>query len=868
MIGKQVSHYLIIEKLGGGGMGVVYKAEDTRLKRIVALKFLRPDVLMSEQEKARFVYEARAASALDHSNICGIHEIGETEDGQMFISMPYYEGETLRQKIEKGPLKIADAIDIAIQLAEGLQEAHDNGIIHRDTKSGNVVVTSKGQVKIMDFGLAKTDRSTRLTSTGVTLGTVSYMSPEQARGDKVDHRTDIWSTGVVLYEMLTGRLPFRADHEQAVVYLILNQESEPMTGLRTGIPMELERITSKAMAKGPDERYQSSKELLADLRALKRKMESDELPASSYARPRVAGRHLLRNVAMSVVVALAISVAAWVLVRTQLSNPIPRGRPFQVTRADALQMQPALSPDGGRIAYVSNESGSLDIYVIDVRGGNPLRLTSGASAEYSPSPTWFPDGSSIAFVSKDERGEESIWKIGQLGGTPTLILANATYPAISPDGKMIAFSRADRSGEPRIGVASLGEPDSIVMLTGKGDGLWWQDEPAWSPEGSKICYSARHDLWIVPAKGGKAWRLTTDEQADREPTWSPDGRHVYFSSYREGTVALWRVSVNGGKPERVTMGVGSECSPGISRDGIRLAYSTKASEPGLVVRDVISGKDTQLPALMGGKYPAMAPDKSNIAFVSDRWGRKFDLFVQPLRPANPPTNPRRLTDQRGTPSHPAFSPDGKWIAYYLIDGKERDVWIVPSSGGQPIRFTGDPAEDVHPAWSPDGSMLAFVSDRVGGSQIWVAPVSNGMCTGPPKQITSGDLNANAPSWSPDGKLIAFLGVREDKSEIWVMRSDGTRPPQQVTKGADALRVRWDGPTGMLIVSGTWNKGEYELRKVSIADGRTTVFSPPIRFGPETLGALFDVSKDGKLIVFCRETVKGNIWVQEAETGSY
>jgi Tol biopolymer transport system component/tRNA A-37 threonylcarbamoyl transferase component Bud32 len=865
MIGKQVSHYLIIEELGGGGMGIVYKAQDTKLKRTVALKFLRSDALISEQQKARFVYEARAASALEHSNICSIYEIDEAEDGRMFISMPCYEGDTLRQKIERGPLKIADAIDIAIQIAEGLQEAHEKGIIHRDIKSGNIIVTSKGQVKIMDFGLAKTEHSTRLTSTGVTLGTVAYMSPEQACGDKVDHRTDIWSTGAVLYEMLTGRLPFRADHEQAVTYLIVNREPEPMTGLRTGIPMELERITSKAMAKRPDERYQSSRELLVDLKALKRRMESDELLTNRHAKPRVARGRLLRNVAISAAAVAAISVAVWVIVRTQLENPIPRGRHSQVTRADALQRQPALSPDGGRIAYASNESGSFDIYVIGVRGGDPLPLTNGASNEYSP--TWFPDGSSVAFVS-DERGEENIWKIGQFGGSPTLLLGNASYPDISPDGKLIAFSRAAPGGEARIGVASLSAPESVTMLTGKGDGLWWHIEPAWSPDGTKICYSARHNLWVVPSRGGKARRLTTDEQLDCEPTWSPDGHHVYFASYREGTLALWRVSAHGGKPERVTTGEGSEGSPSISSDGTRLAYSTKVSEYSLVVRNVVSGKDTQLPALRGGYHPAIAPDRSSIAFVSNRWGPKPDLCILSLRPANPPAEPKRLTDQRGDVSHPTFSPDGKWIAYFLIDGKERDVWVVPSSGGQPIRFTDDPAVDIHPAWSPDGSLLAFVSDRAGGSQIWVAPVTNGRCGGPARQITTGDLNANAPSWSPDGKLIAFLGVRDNKSEIWVVRPDGSSQPRQVTEGANALRVRWEGPTGMLLVSGTWNDGEYELRKVSLDGSRITAFDPPLRFGPDTVNALFDVSKDADLIVYSREKVRGNIWVQESQAGSF
>jgi len=267
MIGKAVSHYKILEKLGEGGMGVVYKAEDTKLKRTVALKFLSPRALGSEEEKTRFINEARAAAALDHPNICTIHEIDEAEE-QTFISMAYIEGQSLKEKIEAGPLTINESLQIGIQIAKGLQEAHERGIVHRDIKSGNVMLTPRGQAKIMDFGLAKMGKGELKTKEGTTLGTVAYMSPEQAQGEEVDHRTDIWSMGVILYEMITGRRPFRGDYEQAVIYSILNEEPEPITGLRTGVPMELERIVGKTLAKDPDQRYQHADELIVDLRAL------------------------------------------------------------------------------------------------------------------------------------------------------------------------------------------------------------------------------------------------------------------------------------------------------------------------------------------------------------------------------------------------------------------------------------------------------------------------------------------------------------------------------------------------------------------------------------------------------------------------
>jgi TolB-like protein/Tfp pilus assembly protein PilF/predicted Ser/Thr protein kinase len=275
MIGKTVSHYKILEKLGEGGMGVVYKAEDTELKRNVALKFLAPQALGSEDEKARFVHEARSAAALDHPSICTVHEIGRAGD-QTFIAMAYIEGQSLDERIKSGPLKIDKAVGLAIQIAEGLQKAHEKDVVHRDIKSANIMIGSEGQATILDFGLAKSAKRTVLTQEGTTLGTVAYMSPEQARGEDVDGRTDIWSLGAVLYEMVSGQKPFKGDYEPAVVYSILNQEQEPLTALRTGVPMELEKIVDKCLAKDKGERYQTAADLAADLRRLKRTLAESE----------------------------------------------------------------------------------------------------------------------------------------------------------------------------------------------------------------------------------------------------------------------------------------------------------------------------------------------------------------------------------------------------------------------------------------------------------------------------------------------------------------------------------------------------------------------------------------------------------------
>ncbi len=340
MIGKTISHYRVLEKLGEGGMGVVYKAQDTKLDRIVALKFLAPELTREPVARERFIHEAKAASALDHPNICTIHEIDEAE-GQTFLAMACVEGQTLRQKIGGGPLKVEDAVDIAVQIAQGLEEAHEKGIVHRDVKSSNIMVTPKGQVKIMDFGLAKLAGGPRVTKTGTAVGTVAYMSPEQARGEDVDQRTDIWSLGVIIYEMVTGRLPFRGDYEQSVVYSILNEAPEPVTAVRSDVPMELERIVGKALEKEPKRRYQRVGDILVDLRNFQdrspgrqmapamavRAQSPARLPADpgsgvwlSEARSAPPGRPSVRKFLLPVLVLVAVALAIAIGLRIQVGR--------------------------------------------------------------------------------------------------------------------------------------------------------------------------------------------------------------------------------------------------------------------------------------------------------------------------------------------------------------------------------------------------------------------------------------------------------------------------------------------------------------------------------------------------------------------
>jgi serine/threonine protein kinase/Tfp pilus assembly protein PilF len=319
MIGKTVSHYKIIESLGQGGMGVVYKAEDTKLKRTVALKFLSAQAMGVEEDKTRLIHEAQAAAALNHPNICTVFEIDEVE-GQTFIVMEYIKESSLKKKIESGPLNFRKALDISLQVADGLQEAHEKGIIHRDIKSANVMINEKGQAKIMDFGLAKLAGRTKVTKTGMTMGTVAYMSPEQSRGLEVDQRTDIWSFGVMVCEMITGQPPFGGDYEQAVLYSILNEEQEPMTGLRTGVPMDLERIINKCLSKSSEERYQHADELAADLHKLLRELDlSEKIPSTKVKIQKSSKRKIKKK---SLYIGILLSVVILIIATILLSNYI------------------------------------------------------------------------------------------------------------------------------------------------------------------------------------------------------------------------------------------------------------------------------------------------------------------------------------------------------------------------------------------------------------------------------------------------------------------------------------------------------------------------------------------------------------------
>ncbi|MFH1844717.1 MAG: protein kinase [bacterium] len=863
MIGRIISHYRILEKLGQGGMGVVYKAEHLKLRKIVALKFLRPDLLEKPDRRARFVREARAAASLDHTNICPVYDFDEVE-GQAFMAMAYVEGSSLRERIEAGPLPLQEALQIADEVAAGLAEAHGQGLIHRDIKPSNIKITADGQAKILDFGLVQFPEATQITDSGHTVGTTSYMSPEQATGKEVDRRTDIWSLGVVLYEMVTGQRPFQAETDLGITYAVVHEDPRSVRTQRPEAPAELVWIINKMLAKDPGERYQDLAELRHDLHILL--AQSEQHPRRGWPSWVLENRGRLLLVAFAfLAMAAAIFYIALGPRPTGSENGPSFGRPVQVTSEEAWEGDPCLSPDGSRVVYSALVAGNYDIFVSGVGGGRVLRLTQDPAADRDP--TWLPDGSGVLFTSLRD-GQRSIWQVDQMGGGLSLLVPNASDPAVSPHGDWLAFSRADSSGQGRIFIAPMTDHQAVRQLTWKKDGPGAHRYPAWSPDQQRICYTTDHNLWVVAVADGGSTVLTAGGYDDDYPVWSPSGRYVYFNSRRENTLALWRVDVGDGQLERLTYGSGPETHPSLDASGARLTYSTATGRMDEDVFIVNRGKQTT--AFLSGEehdnsQPAIQADGSLLAFVSDRRAGKRSIWTQQLREGQPFGEPQQLTDQDGNACHPNISRDGRWIAYYLVSGSQRDIWIVSTQGGPPRQISDHTATDLHPAWSPTGRELAFASDREGNYGIWVVGVEEGKRGDEPRRITPPEMPAMFPVWSPAGDRIAFIGHREGVNEIYIVPVDGSQPARQLNSEVEPNRLRWRGEGDELWVSGFEKNGIVSLRIVPLDGSPTRALVPPVVFGESMEYGLFDTSDDGSLVVFSRPKQRGNIWVLVADS---
>jgi Tol biopolymer transport system component len=709
---------------------VVYRAEDLRLGRTVALKFLAPELSRDPVAKQRFLREARAASALDHPNLCTIHEVGETEDGQIFLAMPCYEGETLRDRIRRGPLALEEAADIASQAAQGLGKAHRNGIVHRDIKPANLMITTDGVVKILDFGLAKLADTTGVARQETGGGTLAYMSPEQTRGDDVDGRSDLWSLGVVLYEMLTGLKPFRADREQAILFAIRTLPPEPLAAVRPGVPAVLERIVQHLLAKNPDDRYPSAEAVVVDLRQVL--SPTLGVPAVLTAPPVFDRQQRRRRTwgrsAAAVAVLLLLAGLTAAIVRERHSEAVA-SRPLKtrfspLTSEAGLETFPSLAPGGEFFVYAKESDGDADIFWQRTGGGNPRNLTAD-SPWLDTQPAVSADGERIAFRSEREGG--GLFVMGATGESARRLTNAGFNPAWSPDGQALVYATEGVAGPgSRATTSQLWQVDVATTKTRRLETRGDAVQPSWSPHGHRIAYwsvragTARREIWTLPAGGGEP-RLAVQGGSTELlwcPVWSPDGRDLYFASDRSGAMGLWRVRIDErsgairGEPQQVLAPATWAALPSLASDG-RIAFVRQQERSNLVRVDL---------------DPAA---------------------LTPLGPLRPVTRGSRSI------SFVHAAPDGRWIVYGTALPEE-DLFIARADGASPEQLTADRARDRVPRWSGSGRRVVFYSDRGGdGYEAWSWTRAAGL-----ERLTDLPEKVLEPIESPDGsQLVCSLDFR-------------------------------------------------------------------------------------------------------------
>ena len=759
-IGQTVSHYRVLGQLGSGGMGVVYRAEDTRLHRPVALKFLPPGWTQDPEARERLLLEARAAGALDHPYLCTVYDVGETEAGEVFIAMACYEGETLRQRIERGPLPVGEALEVATQIAEGLAAAHGAGLVHRDVKSANVMVTVNGTAKLLDFGLATLDG--KAPDEVKRWGTVAYMSPEQARGEEVDHRTDIWSFGMLLYEMLTGEGPFVGSHGQAVLDRLRHGPPEPLPS-HPGVPPLLAHVVENALAREPGERYDDMDAVLADLRAVQRQRRGGSV---------VAGR--LRWALAGGVAALVVLSA--ISMRSGGGEPRTHPPSHQRVTSTGTALMPELSPDGESVAYIEGTSETEQRVVVQsVSGGSRIVILERCYECWNL--RWTPDGSALAFSAVlDPARPPGTYSVPRTGGALRQLDRYLTFFDWSPDGSRYAGTRGKAI---------------VVVGTGGMERLDLDEDVhrirnvEWSPGGNHLLFVShdehrRHVLWTVPLIGGHVQKIAEAAADIFTPRWSADGEAIYYLERQGGSQNLLRVRVDPQSGERasspmaVLTGMSTDDTFSLSGDGDRLAYSRMTVSSNLWLLTLArSGAESDpsarllTPGTGWSGCPSISPDGQTIAYYQATLNDGANVFVMPLEGGSP----MQLTHTASTNRCPVWSPDGTTLAFLSNEGGHFGLWTIGADGrtpqSSPNARPGNPAQF---AWAP-GERLVF---RPSG-EIGLHMTDPRSLDQKPTRVDAARTLQRlfSPRYAPGGRRVAVWGWDSDTSRggLWVLRLD-------------------------------------------------------------------------------------------------
>ena len=740
--GIRLGPYEIANLIGAGGMGEVYRAHDTRLGRDVAIKVLPEAFAHDAGRLARFEREAKSIAAISHQNILAIYDTG-TYDGHVFVVTELLEGDTLRTRIQHGPMPVRKATDIAMQIARGLAAAHDKGIVHRDLKPENVFVRDDGQVKILDFGLARstvatsgaTDTVAAVTDPGTVMGTVGYMAPEQMRGQAVDARTDLFALGTVLYEMLSGQSAFKGDTAADTMIAIVKEDPPELTVLRPDISPALQRIVRHCLEKNPVERFQSARDVAFALESstdsgattIHETLSGGAVAAVPTTRAR-APWGLLIGAAIVVAIGFAWRAGVFQFGRgNDATPPIVIGVASQLTTDDGLEIDPAISPDGRMLAYAAGKAHQMRIFIRPVGGGRTISLSDDREAfEYQP--RWSPDSTQILYLTPT-----GAFVASAIGGTSRRVVSGTLSAAAwSPDGTQLLIARQaalavvqlDGSGERPLGSAS----DALHSCDWSPQGRWIacvSGNLASVVPGNTFGNLAPSALVLIPAAGGSFVEVTKLVGLNQSPVWSPDGRQLYFISTRQGPRDIYVVDIADdgqaqGDPRRISTGLGAQSIAFSTERLVYVAYTARAN-------------------LWSLPIPASGSIDTSSA--------------------------RALTSGNQVIESMHISPDGQWLLYDSSLHLNADIFRVPLAGGQTERLTTDPSDEFAPDLSPDGREVAYHSFRSGSRDIVVSPIGGG----PSQQITATAAQESYPQWSPDGWSLAFFDQTVGSGGNFVIR---------------------------------------------------------------------------------------------------